>query len=321
MKQKSNKLNQKLTYIILLIIMSLTFLSSCSNTNIGSTATLREVYVGREGVITTLQNPNVLTNFFSGSTLPVILRVENKGAYNIRNGLVYIEYDKSFFESVSDSTFSFNLAGKNQFADGEFTIADLELSNYGLSTPSSSKNSYLIVKTCYPYITKLTSDLCFGNPNSKGCSYDNYKTLSGTSQGQGAPIVINQITENVVETQDGFEIYLDIFIDNPTNQLITLPQQATSLCVGSESIQSLNKVQIDYVKVSDEDILDECLLGSMDSNVFDLSRRHFVCRLKRSKSEYTSSFVAPLSIQLSYGFTQVDRYTISFSDLGSSLLK
>lgn len=301
------------------IFISLTSCSKLSSSSLPS-ANLKDVYVGYDGIKTTIDNPSVLSNFYPGSTLPLVLRLENKGSYDVQGGLVYLDFDKSFFDSVNGPSESFDLSAKNQFSAGEFTIKEMSLTNEGKSIPSKNKNTYLIVKTCYPYLTKLTTDMCFGNPGSNGCDYNNYKLLDKTSQGQGAPIYISKITENVVELKDDFEIYLDVFVNYPSNSLITLPDQATALCTGNEVIKNLNRVRVDSVSISGEDIRDDCMFGSLNNDYFDLSRRHFVCRVKHSKSEYSGSFVTPISIQLSYGFTQVDQYTIQFNNLQDSLL-
>ena len=298
--------------------MLLVILTGCAGT---TTQLDTDIHTGRQGIVVTIENTDILQNVIKGMTLPINVKLENKGAYDVEAAQIKLIYDDKLFEE-SDTLKYFDLEGKKQYnPEGYFDYFEYDLINKEL--PSENKNSYLLTHTCYKYKTYAKTNICFGNPSSPGCNYDNYKTISLTD-GQGAPIGISRITENVVESKENFDVILDIYIENFGNGKTTKPTKYTAFCETQEEIgqNDLNFIALNSFLLSDDDVVNTLGFKCQnieDDNTFDLTKRHIVCTKRFAKQDYPSSFVTILEIELEYGYVQTTSNRIVFQNLEKEL--
>jgi len=305
--------NIKIKIIVLLIAMIM--ISACARSGTG---TLTELYTGKQGVVVTMQNTDIFKNIIEGINLPVNIKVQNKGAYDVEDAKIKIIYDNKLFEA-EDTLKSFNLEGKKQYnPEGYQDIIEYNIQNTII--PSENKNSYIIAHTCYMYKTYAKTNICFGNPSSAGCDYKDYSSIS-LSNGQGAPVGISKITETVVESRDSFDLILDIYVDNFGDGQTTMPDKYSALCTKDITLtkeDKLNHVKLDVFTISEDDIrtkLEFSCQNINSDNSVDLSKRHIICTRKFEKEDYKSSYVTLLEIELSYGYVQTTNEKLTFQDI------
>ena len=151
---------------------------------------------------------------FEGDTFPIMLKVKNNGAYDIKNDeiVVSLGVERDYTSSIrlleggkvkkllAENAAKLSLEGKTQINP----IGQEEIISYnidaGLIDPQSESHiSTAIANLCYPYETILSTSICIDTdinnlrPAKKVCSLKNLVFSSG----QGAPVAITKVEMNI----------------------------------------------------------------------------------------------------------------------------
>lgn len=287
----------------ILILILLVMISGCQfNNDKGNLPDTSKAYIGTDGlVITFLENAPPVT-VPAGSYVPVGLFLENKGAVDIKNGVVVLSYPKDIL-TLEQNSFPVNIEGKETYAVGgkQVNLIDgktkdaKDIDKIGTAKPKAR----ITATSCYDYATKLSAGLCI-NPDPY-----NIKRLSGrkpaceskalTFSGQGAPVGITKVDSITIPKENTVDINIKAFLSNRNTGVIYRKGGGNTYC--TSGVSDLNIV---YARAS--------LLGkdvACTPAAFKLSDRndenYVTCIFKDVPAP--EAFVTQLSIVLEYGYS------------------
>ena len=216
--------------ILLLIVLSV-LLISCQFSGTSTTGQ-REIdtHIGFDGLTAEFSKDAPPQVVFEDSSFPILLKVRNNGAYDIKEkkGTITIGREKDYVTGLVQATStkvgilsgdsaSFDVDGKSILNPyGEEILLQWNAKTGKLDPQSEIKQSVITATLCYPYQTILTTTLCidpdvFGlRPGKKAC---NVKDM-GFSSGQGAPIAVTKIEQQMIPQGDSIKPQFLIFLEN-----------------------------------------------------------------------------------------------------------
>jgi hypothetical protein len=260
---------------------------------------------------------------FSGdSYFTVTAMLDNKGAYDIQEGILVFGYEEDYLELKGwDTKFygntqtlpeknklSYKLDGKSiAFPKGEKTMISLEAKALPLEKLSSTHDTFVTLTTCYKYMTNANIPVCINNPqygllsNVDACQ--NKEIIK--ESGQGGPVAVTEV-ETLLGGKDNLGKIKPMF-------LITVRNKG-------------NGEALDFFMI--QDACKASSLGKEDLNIVfveaTLGNRVLVCdpyRLKIKKQSAGNAkaivrctfkeglepgeinFETPLNVKLYYGYT------------------
>lgn len=336
--------------IIILILFSVFFISSCSTSS--STRSESDIFTGINGLaIEFAKNAPPLT-VFEQSSFPILLKIKNTGAYSInpsmtqdKKVLLSIGREKDYIPKLTfernsrinvvtgkniDHQAFFYLDGKSLLnSKGDEIVVYLNADTGRLEPQSEQKNSYMTANICYPYKTTLATTICIDpdvigiRPGQKVCQVKDITFSSG----QGAPIAITVVQEQMIPKFDTHEVKPQflIFIENKGsgNPVDTASYQNVCGKADLQSQQSAdqknNVWNVAYVKAfasGNEQLVccpskdGECKEDSNNPNdwmafVRFRDNKDFVrCIFRNGIPENSESYLSPLRVEVDYGYVQ-----------------
>lgn len=173
------------------------------------------VYVGTQGLTAEFVKNAPPQKVFENSRFPILIKIRNIGAYNIRDysGTIsigretdyipqlFLEPNNRVVYDVSKTYVIFNVEGKTQInPKGDEILASLNARTGKLDPQSENKPSTLTATLCYPYKTMLSTTVCIDpdvagiRPGKKVCTV---KELAFKT-GQGSPIAVTKIEPQMI---------------------------------------------------------------------------------------------------------------------------
>lgn len=316
--------------ILLFLILTLSLIGTgCTKSSL-TTTTLPDIYVGTEGLQLSFLGDYSLDNVYEGSQVSLSVKADNKGAQDIKQGLLILIPESTYFDKLAPSIKEINIEGKKQYNPlGKSDTIDFTFQN--VKIPTENKQSFVLARACYLYTTHAKAQICLGNPTYDKCNYNATKEIS-LSGGQGAPVAVTKISENVKNTDKSYTIYLDIYIENVGGGKVTIPGDYKGYCNEGDTFEKrtkLNNIQIDKVQISSN--IDLPLLGGENPNAdgcrivtngkdFDLTSRHLICTKTFQKNENDkSAYSTLLTIDMSYGYTETITRSVKFRSLTGTI--
>ncbi len=160
-------------------------------------------HVGYESLDMQFSSGSPPTTIYSNQrTIPMLLELRNKGAYEMTGGTIYLSgFDKSILHLDKES-FS---VGKldpvttiNQ--EGGFRIENIVITSITMPEGLDRYTPTLMLTACYPYKTEASVMICVDPEPYKGVAAD--KTcrpgVVSVGAGQGAPIAIASIDQEII---------------------------------------------------------------------------------------------------------------------------
>lgn len=208
-------------FAISLIILTILFMSSCGGSNGGESTiqSLDENYfkTGYSGLEVSLEDNHPPDEIYDQSNLNIVVKLENKGAYDLSNGLVqilgfdsaYVEiYDQEGIEFPSEGYF---LRGKStDNYDGEVERATFYGYVFPIKQGAEQQMMKYYIKADYDYTNELVEDVCVDLSSydvyDSGCELDERKRLSG----QGGPLAVTEIETYTNPYDNEIKFYLTI---------------------------------------------------------------------------------------------------------------
>ncbi len=233
----------RLIFIFSLLLVLIVF-SGCSSRQPGPSN--NQYHTGKEGITAKFSPGSPPDTFYTGTSIPIIAEVANKGSYDTTVTLFLSGFDTNILSMTPLSPIQ--LSGKSrQFPEGQKVIKKITDMKATLPPGSDTFSDLQVILTaCYEYETKATLQVCVDpNPASgteKVC--DASKPIS-LSSGQGAPVAITSIKQ---EPTIGFTTF-QIVIQNVGGGTIISPGKAGSDCLKTTYADE-NKITLEKAVLS-----------------------------------------------------------------------
>ncbi len=242
---------------------------------------------------------------FQKSSNDIILRLQNKGATDIRTGTLRLSYDRGVIELRDANSRSFDVKGKSAiYPQGESILVTFPFTALTLSTESQVRETSIVATACFEYETEVLQNVCIDTdpydlrPEARAdvCQIRDY-----SPGGTGGPIRVDKIETRF--SQDGTEIQpvftLTISQAGGRSQQILAPGNAFAYCSSAQfDTSKINIVKI-YAELSDIQLT----CDRDEINLYQQTARITCAGLPVSTT--SGSFEAPLYIRLNYGVSEV----------------
>ena len=284
--------------IILVLTMSIIVLSGCNQNKQKEQKPINveAVRTGKAGISTTFAANMPPTEAVASESFNVAMLIKNEGATDIKDEPIIVTlsgYDQTFYEAIpfvseglssSRATFTKNQAAQNDDQNiAKLTslkgksvlvpVGEKDMIIYALRPKKDSKNKItlppgdyavnLLATTCYPYQTVYVGTICIdpnqNNPNSVETPACKVKSPITLSAGQGGPVAINKLEEDIVfpideETKKVVpKVMFKVYFENVGGgKIISRDPAAYQRECGVEDSADLDtrKSQIDLIKIS-----------------------------------------------------------------------
>jgi len=278
--------------IILVLVLGIVLVGcQFQSTGPSSTITEQEIYKGKDGLQISFIENSPPNEVYNDDILPVMLNLENKGAFDI-DGTVQIDLDATNFRlNEGENIQPIRMKGKSiGIPEGEKNTVRFMVKSY-LFPDTELMKSMIRVIANYPYKTKATINVCIDtDPFSelvvkgiqKACKIEPIEL----TEGQGAPIAVTKI-EPRMEIK-GNEVYpkFRIFIEN----------------VGQGEVLSRdNKVNIVEIEASLYEKELKC-----DEQIINIDKMdNTLCYLEKSIDKTQQTYKSLLNIVLNYNYKNI----------------
>ncbi len=301
---------RKFLVIILLCVMAL---SGCNTTNNNPYANL-DYRTGTEGLVVNFAAGSPPDKVYKDSYLNLVLEVRNKGAYYNApgNAKIYL----SGFDPTAIHFANYNqngkyaemdvpeIMGKNAYmADGGYEVMEFK-ENGKVNVPfGDTYTPTLMATSCYTYQTIATPNVCVVS-DPLAITKDNVckpDPISMTSQ--GAPVAVTKVEEEVMQQSLNFIITVQNVGDGKV-----FSQAAMSNCPFQLKYDDMDKVNVD-VSMSGAGTI-TCTPTTREIRLVN-GKGVIFCRVP---VELHTSYVTPLMIKVSYGYTSSVTRTVTIAN-------
>ena len=311
----------KKLFLLLVLIALLPILSSCDDDRGGSYRDINfytgsvglemrflegmpphEIYVGDQGIGVTLEIYNKGTQYI-GTT----------GANNVGDGMIRLSgFDTNYFNPTPvDGAYNFQAEGKSEYNPfGEiYTIKEFVNANpVTLSTGVSSLSQTIKATACYPYRTKSAEKICIDSDvrnliKDKACQVHDV-----TTNGQGAPISITRIEEDIISGGSGhgdviFKIYFsntgggDIYYDG-----VSLGSSVGLCDQNNLNYNHMNVIKLNHIRLGEgSDFVASC---SPTTKRLTGNQGYIMCKCEGCVDPNLQAYETVLYTELEYGYRQ-----------------
>ena len=242
-----------------------------------------EYHKGTQGLEMSLIKNLPPGEIIEGGEFVIGLELRNKGAYDIKDGRISIYGFEDGYVAIFQPDMYFNIEGKKPgFPEGGYEILNFEAKNIAIPEIAEKYSAPFTISAYYNYQTEAGIEVCI-NPNLY--SYIRTKetvcepeTIT-TSGGQGAPVAVTKVEEQFSPLGGSIKV----------NFVIHFADKGDGKVVGGVRI---NEVRLSNVPISCETDYIE-LKGKEE--------KYILCTTETLPS--AGSYIAPLSIKLSYDYT------------------
>lgn len=323
---------KKITKIItgLFAVLLLFFTASC-----GPVEPVQvDIHQGTAGFEMSFMQNSPPDEVYVGDTFPLMLDLHNKGAYDIKGGIIVLSVEEEYIGITSkeyqEKVISFGLTGRSVYDPvGGIDRKMIELVAKRIDPQSETHTSTIAVTTCYPYKTEAAATVCidpdiYGQRQAeKVCTPQTLgmgvRKEGGQElpKGQGAPIAITKIEQRMLshpEREDLIRPQFMIYVTNMGNGLPMDPGVYQDACKATGiPREAWNAIGVS-VYLSDRSIQLNCTPkfetdSTTKAGYVKLEKQEdFVkCTLEEGMPKARGTFTTPLMIDMGYGYT----FTIS----------
>jgi len=288
------------TFFILIL-----FLSGCDIGNQSAKISDEEYHTGTEGLVIEFMDNMPPEKVYETDTFPAGIKLENKGAYDIKNGylLLNIEQDNLDLQKGSLKR-SLEIDGRsisNPYGESQTINYLLKANELGKETETLT--STIIATECYEYKTEFLKTVCvdtdFYNLKkvAKACSSEDIES----SDGQGAPVSISKVESKMLEEDDVLKPTFIVYITNNGNGQVINSDSVSAAC----SETGFSREDINYIKVSSFFASEGASLTCKPDSVKLKDNMAVVrCVYEDGIDKNKESYSTLLKIELDYGYTQ-----------------
>lgn len=258
---------------ILLILILTLFLTGCSPGGGGPSIATFDPYQGSEGLTPVFAANSPPDDVREGKDIKIGIKMENKGAFDVNNGRIVLDYNVRDFQ-VSDPQKSVNLLGKSKLStNGE---SDIYFWDVHVSNVKKDLDADIGATVTYRYQTNAFVDICI-DPDlfdqkfgKKTCSPK--EKISQSSQ--GAPVGVTEIgTEYFPLSDTSGEIEFEIVVRNLRQGFVYSGSKLNALTVNAQLSDSLLKCDPSEIKLEEGEGKTRCT-GSYNTDTEYLTPLH-----------------------------------------------
>ncbi|MEM3373752.1 MAG: hypothetical protein QXE31_00885 [Candidatus Woesearchaeota archaeon] len=310
------KINQKLILFFFIISLIFTSCTSINNTkNIG-----KKIYTGTEGVLIEVFS-NLPDSIYEGEILNYIIKVVNKGPYEVNNAKLLITLEKNYMEFSDSSNIAeiknINLEGKslNNLID-DFSLIEKPIKAKKIDSQSEYQLTNILTSFCYDYKGILINDVCI---DSDPYNLKSLKKVCNThnlefSEGQGGPLKISLIETRMLSENNYLRPQFKISFQNVGNGIVIKKGTIDKVC-NKDSLQEVyNVITLKDISFSKFHINDfECYPEEL---ILKQEQNSITCTLKPGLlSKEISTYSTPLRVEIEYGYFITDSKNIKIKKL------
>ena len=326
-------MNKKISIILILTLLIITACTAGTKKSKDI-----DVHIGLNGLMMEFLKNTPPQKVFEGDNFPVMIKVKNNGAYNIKDNPAVLslgferDYTKSAallqggrvkqVEGISGNAVEFTLQGRSKInPNGEEEVISYNLKAGKIDPQSEVHQSTIIATLCYPYETELSSTVCVDTdinnlrPGKKVCNMQDLVF----NNGQGAPIAVTKIETNMMPLQlseqssasEKIKPQFLIYVENRGQGTAIKNEAVKDFCTKSDaSHENLNIVYLEAF-LSGKRL--NCQIDQFDKKQADNQPTHIKlkdkkdmirCALEEGISRTQDSYLAPLKVLLKYGYSQ-----------------
>jgi len=290
-----------ITFVVLLLV-----LAGCLGKGPSQQKVKDDYHKGVQGIEINFVNNAPPDKIYEGDSMDIAVEVRNKGAYpenkNFKGKLELSGFDPSSIKGSWDggNNMPTDLEGKNQYnQEGDYAVMTYK-DRDGVHVPFDADfyEPNILVHSCYKYKTIADAMVCIDSDpyevveEKKVCNIHDV-SLSG---GQGAPIAVTKIEEEVGSNQ----IYFRIYVNNAGGGSVMLPR-AYSDCPFDVDFQELDKVAA-KIKLPYDASPDCSPKGTASDPIrLDGGSGHIFCKFKKPATD--SAYTTSLNIELDYVYS------------------
>lgn len=317
-------MNKKL--ILIIGILSLMLLAGCEGGFLkgrkgNAPITDIDVRIGFNGLAMQFLQNAPPDNVFTETGFPIVIDLKNNGATDIKDtkGILVIGLETNYAELVNEGDkkgIRFGLNGKSIYSPvGDKDVIEIDARAKRIGEQSETFTSRVSATACYPYKTIFGTSVCVDTDvygAIKGLKACTVKDLE-FDKGQGAPVAVTKvearmfasIDENIVKPS-----FLITIENKGKGQVIDPKEEIIGKACTKEPLEykDFNSIRI-KASLSGKDLNCKIMDDDSESTTIRLREKKDVvrCTLEEGIDRGKDPYVAPLMIDLEYGYT----FTIS----------
>ena len=198
--------------LIIGIVFIVSLITGCTDT--GDPYIDFDPYVGYEGLRVSFLDNAPPYEIMEEESIPIGLLVENKGAYDVRDGVITFSYEKDYMTEPQGESNVIELRGKSAaIQTGEFENKLFYSKSKPLDRLSRVHDVQLMATACYEYQTLYTDNICIDTDyfnvmdQKKACEREDLYPGS-----QGAPVAVTEVSQ--ILTDNSNNVTFDIKVEN-----------------------------------------------------------------------------------------------------------
>lgn len=311
---------------IIFLLTALIIISGC-DFNGGNDAVLeKDIYKGTQGVY--LDFFDLPDEVYEGEEISYIVRVENKGPYQVNGAKLLVNLEKEYMYFTSQGCDGNVCLKQIPVLDGkdiyntlnDFEVINLQIKTKDLDDLSEVHESLLLTSFCYDYMGSVYTETCMDTDpydefvGEKLCSV---KDVISLSEGQGGPVVINRVEPRIRYLDDKILPQYKVYIANIGKGEVTTWGQSSKVCDNKELDESYNTIELTEFEVSGIK-LSEGEIECIPSVIYLRNNEDFItCTFTEANaiSRSIQPYVTPLKIELKYGYVESSSKEIKINKL------
>ncbi len=296
---------KKLKVFLILIALFLVLGQKCDSGKLGFGKDKKGIseddFKGNLGLVLNFVEGLPPKNVWKGINFGIWIDVHNQGVDDVKEGRICIGSLPSSIFTKSDSCLKLNeIAGRRNFPGGEiqtygeeswdgFSIKD----NYQVNVDTTYP---ILAKTCYAYTTSLAPLVCIRdlrmNEREAVCNAEEIKIDSG---GQGAPVSVVALKEDIIPRGNENELFFTVKISNKGNgEVIKNDKVNNDRCSFERGDKDIVKIDVELPGFGKGNCRNEGKVVLVNGE-----GQAFCSGIKVPTGE---SFSLPLNIKLTYGY-------------------
>jgi hypothetical protein len=265
-----------------------------------------DYHTGTQGIEINFLNNAPPSRIYEGDNLDISIEVKNKGAYpegrSFQGKIELSGFDPNSIRGSWDggNSIPIDLEGKSQYnPEGGYEVMTYRDRN-GVHVPFDADyyEPRIIVHSCYKYSTVADPVVCIDPDPYSVIEEDKVCNIHDVSLGggQGAPIAVTRVEEEVGSDQ----IYFRIYVSNSGSGSVMLPR-AYNDCPFDVELEDINKI-VAKVKLP-YDSSPDCSPKGTSSDPIRLTNGagYIFCKFNKPASD--SAYTTTLNVELDYTYS------------------
>jgi hypothetical protein len=277
-----------------------------------------EIHKGLGGLEMAFVKGQPPSTVWEKENFPITLRIQNRGAFDIQDGRLAITGNLYFVpQENTELSLAFDLDGKSLFnPEGGFSFEEYQAT---AGEVDADKTDSFFIVACYPYETFASATICI-NPRvieiedsapPRECIVGPISIIGG----QGAPVAVTGIDEEIMHLgEDMIRLSLKISVSNAGKGKVVKTSsydkdcEKMALSMDEVGVIEVKDIQFSSYRLGSDEYSIKCQnLKSDRTFTLDASGKFTLECYADMNLAYigASAFTTPLTIELSYGYSQL----------------